>query len=152
MPRIDETTIHHIHDKRFVGIAPDGLRVMIDGEEAARTGLRPMQLVLNAAGACAAIDIVGMIHKRRLEIRSYTVHMYGERGEGTPSAFTRIRAVHRFDVPGLSAPMARRFAELGMTKYCSVAASLKAEIEVEVELVHDADGTEEAPVEAAPQA
>ena len=68
----------------------------------------------------------------------------GDRAEGTPSGFTRIHARHRFDVPGLDERTAQRFAELGMTKYCSVAASLKAKIEIEVELLHDAadDGGE----------
>lgn len=132
-----ETTVHHIKDKRFVGITPDGLRVMIDGEAEARTGMGPMHLLLNAVGACAAYDVVEMIAKRRLEIRSYTIELVGDRAEGTPAFYTRIRAVHRFDVPGLGAAMAQRFAELGMTKYCSVAGSLKADLEVEVELLHE---------------
>lgn len=129
--------MHHLVDKRFVGITPDGMRVMIDGEAEAQTGMRPMQLLLNAAGACAGYDIVEMLRKRRLEVRSYEIELTGERAEGTPSGFTRIRARHRFDVPGLDEKAARRFAELGMHKYCSVVASLKAEVDVEVELLHE---------------
>lgn len=145
MPRTTETTVHHIVDKRFVGIEPGGLRVMIDGEDRATTGMRPMHLLLNAVGACAGYDIVEMIAKRRLAIRSYTIELIGDRAEGTPSAYTRIRAIHRFDVPGLTEAMARRFAELGMTKYCSVAASLKADIDVDVELLHDEEAAPPAP-------
>lgn len=146
MPTTTETTVHQLVGKRFVGIAPDGMRVMIDGEAEAQTGMRPMQLLLTATGACGAYDIVEMIAKRRLEIRSYSIELVGERSEETPRAFTKIRALHKFDVPGLDERTARRFAELGMTKYCSVAASLKADIEVEVELLHD---TSEAATEAA---
>jgi len=137
MARTTETTVHHLVDKRFVGVTPDGMRVMIDGEHEARTGMGPMQLLLNAVGGCAAYDIVAMLAKRKLEIRSYTIELVGEREDETPSPFTKIRALHRFDVPGLDERTARRFAGLGMTKYCSVAASLKADIEVEVELLHD---------------
>lgn len=139
MPRTTETTVHHLVDKRFVGITPDGMRVMIDGESEAQTGMRPMQLLLNATGACAAYDAVEMLKKRRLEIRGYTVELVGERAEGTPAWFTKIRALHRFDVPGLDERTARRFAGLATTKYCSAAASLKAEIEVDVELLHERD-------------
>ena len=139
MARTTETTVHQLVDKRFVGITPDGMRVMIDGEAHASTGMRPMHLLLNAVGACAGYDIVEMIRKRRLEIRSYSIELSGERADGIPSPYTRIRALHRFDVPGLSAAMAQRFAELGMTKYCSVAASLKAPIDVDVELLHEAE-------------
>lgn len=136
MARTTETTVHHLVDKRFVGITPEGLRVMIDGESEATTGMRPMHLLLNAVGACAGYDIVEMLRKRRLEIAGYTIELVGHRTEGTPGPFTKIRALHRFDVPGLDEHTARRFAELATTKYCSVAASLKAEFEIDVELIH----------------
>jgi putative redox protein len=137
MARAQQTTVHHLVGKRFVGVTPSGQRVMIDGEAEHPTGMRPMELLLNALGSCAAYDVVEMLAKRRLEIRSYDIELVGEREEGTPSGYARIRALHRFDVPGLDERTARRFAGLGMTKYCSVAASLKAEIEIEVELLHD---------------
>lgn len=141
MARTMETTVHHLVDKRFVGVDAGGMRVMIDGEAEAPTGMRPMQLLLNAVGGCAAYDIVAMLAKRRLDIRSYTIELVGERADETPSPFTKIRALHRFDVPGLDERTARRFAGLGMTKYCSVAASLKADLEIEVELLHESQET-----------
>ncbi|MEX2502639.1 MAG: OsmC family protein [Trueperaceae bacterium] len=140
-PKRLTTTVHHLVDKRFVGIGADGLRVSIDGEARAKTGMSPMQLVLNAVGACGGYDVVEMLRKRRLEIRAYDVELTGDRHDEAPRAFTKIRAVHRFDVPGLDERTARRFAELAMTKYCSVAASLHAEIDVDVELLHETPAT-----------
>jgi putative redox protein len=130
------TTVHHLVGKRFVGVTPEGQRVMIDGESHAQTGMRPMELLLNAVGACAAYDIVEMLAKRRLSIESYRIELEGDRHEGTPAYYTHIRARHIFNVPGLDEKTARRFVELGMTKYCSVAASLKADISFEVVLEH----------------
>ena len=75
-----------------------------------------------------------MIGKRRLTINDYRIELTGERASGTPAYFTHIHAVHHFDVPRLTQQQAERFVELGMTKYCSVAASLKAEISFEVVL------------------
>lgn len=128
------TTVYHLIDKRFVGITPEGQRVMIDGEAHAQTGMRPMELLLNAVGACAAYDIVEMLKKRRLEVRGYHIELTGERAEGVPAYYTHIHAKHVFDVPGLDEKTATRFVDLGMNKYCSVAASLKAEISFEVVL------------------
>lgn len=128
------TTVHHLVDKRFVGVTPEGQRVMIDGESQAQTGMRPMELLLNAVGACAAYDIVEMLGKRRLVVRGYRTELSGERAEGTPAYYTHIHAKHIFDVPGLDQKTAERFVDLGMNKYCSVAASLKAEISFEVVL------------------
>ena len=128
------TTVHHLVDKRFVGITPEGQRVMIDGESDAQTGMRPMELLLNAVGACAAYDIVEMLKKRRLDVQGYKIELSGERAEGTPAYYTHIHAKHLFNVPGLDQKTAERFVDLGMNKYCSVAASLKAEISFEVVL------------------
>lgn len=135
-----QTTVHHLVGKRFVGIHPDGMRVPIDGEEHARTGMRPMDLLLNAVGGCAAFDVAGMIEKRRLETRSYRVELTGERAEETPRYYTAIHAVHVFDVPGLDRKTAERFVDLATNKYCSVASSLKATVTFEVVLEHAPEG------------
>lgn len=126
-----------------MGVVPSGHRVMVDGESENPTGMRPMDLVLNAVGACAAYDIVEMIRKRRLEPNSYRIELEGVRADGTPSPYTRIIAKHFFDVPGLERSMAERFVDLGMNKYCSVAASLKADIEFEVVLEHEGEAEAE---------
>lgn len=136
MAKTVTTTVHHLVGKRFVGVTPDAQRVMIDGEDSAQTGMRPMQLLLNAVGACAAYDIVEMLFKRRLEVRGYRIELTGYRAAETPSPYTRIVARHCFDVPGLDERLATRFVGMGMTKYCSVAASLNAEISYEVVLEH----------------
>lgn len=128
------TTVHHLVDKRFVGVTPGGQQVMIDGEAEHPTGMRPMELLLNAVGACAAYDIVEMLKKRRLEVRSYRIELSGERPDATPAPYTHIHAKHIFDVPGLDEKTATRFVDLAMNKYCSVASSLNAEISFEVEL------------------
>ena len=128
------TTLHHLVDKRFVGITPDDMRVIIDGEAAHKTGMNPMQLVLNALAGCAAFDVVEMIAKRRLEVRHYRVEMSGERRDTVPRSFVRIHSRHVLDVPGLDRAMAERFVELATTKYCSVANSLTAEQTFEVVL------------------
>lgn len=131
------TTVHHLVGKRFVGITPDAQRVMIDGEAEAKTGMNPMELLLNAVGACAAFDIVEMLKKRRLVINSYRIELTGERPDAVPAPYTRVHAKHIFDVPGLDKKTATRFVDLGMNKYCSVASSLNAEMSFAVVLEGD---------------
>lgn len=135
------TTVHHLVGKRFVGVTPDSQRVMIDGEKEAKTGMNPMELLLNAVGACAAFDVVEMLRKRRLDVRGYHIELSGERPDAVPAPYTRIHAKHVFDVPGLDEKTAARFVDLAMTKYCSVASSLKAEISFEVVLENTAQSS-----------
>ena len=131
------TTLHHLTGSRFVGETPEGMRTMVDNEKTARTGPSPMQLVLHAVAGCAAVDVVSMIGKRRLEIKEYRVEVTGERPDAAPAPFARIVTRHVFNVPGLDEATARRFVELATYKYCSVGSSLKAEMGVEGELLHD---------------
>ncbi len=137
MPKTLTTTLHHLTDLRFVAETPEGQRTMIDNEKHARTGMSPMQLLLSATAACAAMDIIVMLGKRRLPINDYRVEMVGERPDAVPSPFTRITARHIFSVPGLDEATANRFVELATHKYCSVGASLNAELDYEVVLEHD---------------
>lgn len=132
-----QATVHHIVGRRFSGETPDTQRIMIDGEAHAKTGMNPMDLVLNAVGACAAFDIVEMLNKRKLSINNYRVELEGERFDGTPAYYTKIHTKHVFDVPGLNEKTATRFVDLAMNKYCSVASSLKAETSFEVVLEHE---------------
>ncbi len=131
-----QTTIFHLDGKRFLGRTPDGQQLMIDGESYAKTGMNPMEVLLNAFGACSAFDVVEMIRKRRLELHSYRVEIEGDRADGTPSYYTDIRATHIIDAPGLKQEMAERFVDLATNKYCSVASSLKADISFTVVLEH----------------
>ncbi len=138
MANTKHATVHHIVGKRFLAETPDGQRFMIDGEEHAKTGMNPMEVLLNAFGSCSAFDVVVMIGKRRLELESYRIELTGERHDGVPAYYTDIHAKHIIDAPGLAPEMAERFVDLATTKYCSVASSLNATITFEVELLHDA--------------
>jgi len=132
----NNTTVFHLDGKRFLGRTPDGQQLMIDGESYAKTGMNPMEVLLNALGACAAFDVVEMIRKRRLELISYRVELEGDRADGTPAYYTDMRATHHINAPGLKQEMAERFVDLAMNKYCSVTASLKADVAFEVVLEH----------------
>ncbi|MEM7738954.1 MAG: OsmC family protein [Deinococcota bacterium] len=129
-----QTIVTQIAEKRYVGITPDQQRIMIDGASDAKTGMSPMDLLLNAVGGCAAFDIAEMIKKRRLTLHDYRIELTGERADTIPRYYTHIHAKHIFNVPGLDQKTAERFVELGMTKYCSVASSLKSDITFEAVL------------------
>ena len=135
MPRTLTSTVHHLVGLRFVGVSPEGQRVMIDNEAEARTGMSPMQLLVNAVAACAGMDVVVMLRKRQLSIRSYRIELVGERPDETPAPVTKIVSKHIFDVPGLDRATAERFVDLAVNKYCPVGKSLRAELAFEVELV-----------------
>lgn len=151
MPETTTTALHFLVEKRFVGLTPEGRQVLIDGTKVHPLGMGPMQLVLNAWGGCVAYDVVEMLMKRRVTVRSYRVELEGDRADGIPAFYTHLRARHVIDAPGLDRRTFERFVDLATTKYCSVGASLKATQSYEVELLHEESAVEGAAGAATPR-
>jgi putative redox protein len=88
-------------------------------------GLRPMQTVLAALCGCSGVDIVSILKKQRQTYTSLKILVNGEREKGKePSLWETVHIQFLFtgDVePG----KALRAAELSVTKYCSVAETLR---------------------------
>ncbi|AEB12406.1 OsmC family protein [Marinithermus hydrothermalis] len=123
--------VHHITGHRFLGINENGDKVVIDGDQPAM-GLRPMELLLAALAGCTAYDVVDIMQKKRQPLARYRVEVEGERAETHPRRYTRITLTHYGAGPNVTEEALWRAATLSHEKYCSVSASLNAEIEVRV--------------------
>ena len=126
-------TIRHLGGARYVGRNGAGDQIIIDGEEVA-LGVRPMEALLAALGTCTAFDVVSILAKRQTPVESYRIELEGERAEEHPRRYTRIRVRHLVSGEGITPESLERAVSLSHEKYCSVVASLNAEIEYEVVL------------------
>lgn len=133
--------IHHLAGHRFLGMNEQGDKVMIDGDQPA-TGPRPMELLLMALGACTAYDVVDIMKKKKQPLARYRVEVEGIRAETHPRRYTHITVTHIASGPGVTLEALERAAHLSHTKYCSVSASLNAEIAVKVVLEPWEEGQE----------
>lgn len=97
----------------------------------------PTQLLLSALTACAAVDIVSMVKKRRKTFVDLKGETTGERRDEHPRGFTKIHMKYIITSPDLTQEEADRIVDLATTKYCSVAASISAEQTHEVEIVRE---------------
>jgi putative redox protein len=88
-------------------------------------GVRPMQMLLMGLGGCSAIDIVMILKKQRQEVTGFSIEVDGEREKGKePSIWEKVHLI--FHLEGNVDPdKAARAVELSMTKYCSVAETLR---------------------------
>lgn len=115
-------------DKEFTGINENGNEVKVDmraPEE--KEGQSPMEMLLSALAACAGVEIVSMIKKRRKEFVDLQAVMEGDRREEHPKAYTKIHLKYIITSPDLTEEEATRIVDLATTKYCSVAGSVGAE-------------------------
>ena len=101
----------------------DGRTVEMDGAPAiggSNKGMRPMQLMLAAAGSCSSIDIISILKKQKQKLMDLEVEVTAEREkEKVPSLFTDIH-IH-FKLKGdLADEKVKRAVNLSVDKYCSV--------------------------------
>lgn len=108
-------------------------------DSSGRTGPSPVDALLSALGACASVDVVEILVKRRTPVESLTVRVAAERAESIPRRLTR--ATLHFAITGddVERVHAERAIELAVTKYCSVRDSLRQDIAVDWTLTLGAD-------------
>ncbi|MDQ3001376.1 MAG: OsmC family protein [Fibrobacterota bacterium] len=111
-----------------------GASKSIGGDE---SGFRPMELVLAALASCAAIDVVNILKKSRVDFTSMDIEVNGDRKDSTPSPFTNIEVTYRIHGKGVDRAKAERAVSLALEKYCSVSASLDPNIKVTAATVLD---------------
>ena len=110
---------------RVEGTTESGYAIGFDrgGEEVARAGPGPTEVVLAALAACTAMDVASILVKKRQQVRGYEIAVSGEQAEDHPKVFTRIVIEHRV-VGDVEAEALRRSIELSATRYCPVSAML----------------------------
>ena len=106
----------------------DGATLQMDGSPdigGINGGLRPMQMLLAAAGGCSAIDIVGILKKQQQNPDSLTIEVEGKRRQKeTYSEFSEIH-MHYIFKGAVDESKAARAIKLSVTKYCSVSKTLE---------------------------
>jgi len=83
------------------------------------TAASPMQIVLQAHGACSLIDVIDGLKHRMENVRAMWVELESDRALERPKVFTavRMRYVVEGDVPE---KLVRRLIKQSHEKYCSV--------------------------------
>jgi putative redox protein len=127
-PVITRTHLEWLGDQRFAGGTTGGPVAFIDGDGAAAPG--PLVTLLNAAASCAATDVVIILQKKRVELRTFTVDVEAHRREEAPRRVLAMTLVWRLAGEGLDETKARHAVELSVEKYCSVISSLNPDIKI----------------------
>ena len=88
-------------------------------------GMRSMQTLLAALIGCSVVDIISILKKQKQVFSSLHVEVDGEREEGRePSLWQRVSLVFYFG-GDVDLGKAQRAVDLSITKYCSVAETLR---------------------------
>ena len=85
----------------------------------------PMEVLLESAAACTALDIVPILRKQRRTITDFTIDLTAEQAEETPRVFTKIVMDIRLTSPDATLAELERAIALSQEKYCTVSIMLK---------------------------
>jgi putative redox protein len=96
--------------------------VSLDGR--GQGGPSPFDALLGAIAACAAIDVVVILEKRRTPVRSLEIEVVAMRAEGVPRRLNSAELHFRLAGAGIEKEQAERAIDLSINKYCSVRSSL----------------------------
>jgi len=99
---------------------------MIFGDETAANEYSPVESVVVALAACSAMDVIGILEKKRQVITSYTIEVRAEQRDEYPQILTRAEVLHIVEGTVVLEQAVRRAVELSATKYCPVNAMVSA--------------------------
>lgn len=125
-----KATVRFVTDDLFLGISPSGHALVLDTDSERSTAASPIELLLIALGACTATDVASILKKKRQHVTSYTIEVSGERRDDYPRRFTAMNVHHILTGKALSPKAVAQAIELSDTKYCSVAATLRPQVEI----------------------
>jgi putative redox protein len=122
-----------LRDGHVFESGPAGRSHLIDGDSKIAPG--PVETLLGALLSCSGVDIVDILAKRRTPITSLVASVKAHRRAEHPRRVMRLELEYRVDGDGIEAEHAERAIELAFEKYCTVAASLGADIQTTSTLV-----------------
>lgn len=96
-------------------------------------GFRPMELLAGSLAGCISVDVLNVFRKQRIRLNHYRIEIEAQRKEAVPSPFEHIHMIFEFD-DSVEEKNAKRIIDLAKDKYCSVSASLSAEIKITYEV------------------
>ena len=96
------------------------------------SGPRPMELILHGLGGCSGTDVVSILHKMQQKLERLSIEINGTRADDFPKRFTKIQIIYHVAGTNLDPERVKHAVDLSLSKYCSVAGSLNAEIVSEV--------------------
>ena len=129
-----------VQNEQFVGTDSTNHSIVLStGKDG--TGAKPSDMLLVALGACAGVDVVGILAKKRQKLTGLQIQVDGQQDADPPWAFRKIHVEYIVRGQGISEKAVQQAVELSEEKYCSVAATIRgaAEITSSYQIVEDAN-------------
>lgn len=117
---------------QFEGTTENGITQKFDDptETNQPIGPSPVQLVLQAAATCTAMDVVIILKKMRRTIVDLHIDADAARREEYPRIFTKIHLTFLLTSPDATEAELEKAVKLSHEKYCSIAGMLQPTVQI----------------------
>ena len=115
----------------------NGHKLIIDAKEEVGgqdRGPRPKPLMLAALGGCTSMDVISILKKMRIELRSLNVIVEGELSEEYPKRFQKMHVIYEVEGDNLPLDKIEKAVSLSEEKYCGVSAVYREVLEITSEI------------------
>lgn len=115
----------------------NGHKIIMDAKEEVggqNRGPRPKPFMLAALGGCTSMDIVSILKKMRVELKSLNVIVEGELSEEHPKRFQKMHVIYEVEGDDLPMDKIEKAVSLSEDKYCGVSAVYKQVMEITSEI------------------
>jgi putative redox protein len=120
--------------RTFIGTDSTQHAVIMSNKEDG-IGMKASELMLVALATCSSFDVVGILEKRKVNLRKLDVEVSAKQEPEPPWTFTDIHLKYILAGNGLEPKHAETAIRLSEEKYCSVAATLKGKANITWEYV-----------------
>ena len=120
-------------EQRYDVARDDGPAITLDGSRVAGPG--PVDALLGAFAACASMEVVDYLTKRRTPIAALDIVVDAERRASAPRRVVAIHLAFHLHGATIEPVHATRAIALAVQTYCSVATSLAPDIAIETQLI-----------------
>ena len=94
------------------------------------TGPTPKELMIASVLGCTGMDVVSLIRKKKLDLRSFSMSGEGEPRAAHPKVLAQLDLVYEMQIEftdrARELPLALEAVTLSMTRYCGVSATVAA--------------------------
>ena len=115
----------------------NGHKIVVDAKEEVGgqdKGPRPKPLMLAALGGCTAMDVISILKKMRVELKSLNVIVEGELTEEHPRHFHKMHVIYEVEGDNLPMDKIQKAVTLSEEKYCGVSVVYRQALEITSEI------------------
>jgi putative redox protein len=115
----------------------NGHKIIIDAKEEVGgqdRGPRPKTFMLAALGGCTSMDVVSILKKMRVELKSLNVIVEGELSEEHPKRFLKMHVIYEVEGDDLPMDKIQKAVSLSEDTYCGVSAVYKQVMDITSEI------------------